>query len=98
MEIETSSSDCCSHVFIPYKKLTTAAQVIVCVKFKHRELPDSVPHMYIVFFKVPNLFATDEKQDIVEKMRQVDRQRDKAKQTDGTPNALFSLFVGKMVH
>ena len=45
--------------------------------------------------QVPNLFATDEKQEIVEKMRQVDRQRDKSKQTDGTPNALFSLFVGE---
>ena len=43
---------------------------------------------------MPNLFATDEKQEIIEKMRQVDRQRDKSKQTDGTPAALFSFFVG----
>ncbi|CAK8675251.1 unnamed protein product [Clavelina lepadiformis] len=45
--------------------------------------------------EVPNLFATDEKQEIIEKMRQVDRQRDKSKQTDGTPAALFSFFVDR---
>ncbi|KAI0217392.1 Dynein heavy chain 7, axonemal [Lamellibrachia satsuma] len=43
--------------------------------------------------EVPNLFPTDEKAEICEKMRQLDRQRDKSKQTDGTPVALFNMFV-----
>ncbi|XP_076459412.1 dynein axonemal heavy chain 7-like [Babylonia areolata] len=46
--------------------------------------------------EVPNLFAIDEKQEICEKMRQVDRQRDKAKQTDGSPVALFNLFIQRV--
>ncbi|XP_063980239.1 dynein axonemal heavy chain 7-like [Diachasmimorpha longicaudata] len=43
--------------------------------------------------EVPNLFATDEKMEICEKMRQMDRQRDKSLQTDGSPVALFNYFV-----
>lgn len=43
--------------------------------------------------EVPNLYPLDEKQEICEKMRQLDRQRDKAKQTDGTPVSLFNMFV-----
>ncbi|XP_011505820.1 PREDICTED: dynein heavy chain 7, axonemal [Ceratosolen solmsi marchali] len=43
--------------------------------------------------EVPNLFTSDEKIDICEKMRQIDRQRDKSQQTDGTPNALFNMFL-----
>lgn len=43
--------------------------------------------------EVPNLFPTDEKQEICDKMRQLDRQRDKSKQTDGSPVALFNMFV-----
>lgn len=43
--------------------------------------------------EVPNLFPTDEKAEIIEKMRQLDRQRDKTRQTDGTPVALFNMFV-----
>ena len=39
--------------------------------------------------EVPNLFAIDEKQQIIDKMRQLDKQRDKSLQTDGTPLALF---------
>ncbi|KAK7506434.1 hypothetical protein BaRGS_00002546, partial [Batillaria attramentaria] len=46
--------------------------------------------------EVPNLFAIDEKQEICEKMRQVDRQRDKTKQTDGSPVALFNLFIQRV--
>ncbi|XP_053132763.1 dynein axonemal heavy chain 7 isoform X3 [Hemicordylus capensis] len=45
--------------------------------------------------EVPNLFAVDEKQEICEKMRQIDRQRDKTKQTDGSPIALFNLFIDR---
>lgn len=43
--------------------------------------------------EVPNLFQTDERVEIIEKMRQVDRQKDKSLQTDGSPLALFNLFV-----
>jgi dynein heavy chain len=43
--------------------------------------------------EVPNLFASDEKVDICEKMRQIDRQRDKSQQTDGTPIAFFNMFL-----
>ncbi|KAF4014246.1 hypothetical protein G4228_005292, partial [Cervus hanglu yarkandensis] len=45
--------------------------------------------------EVPNLFALDEKQEICDKMRQLDRQRDKTKQTDGSPIALFNMFVDR---
>uniref|UniRef100_A0A8C5QX10 Dynein axonemal heavy chain 7 n=1 Tax=Leptobrachium leishanense TaxID=445787 RepID=A0A8C5QX10_9ANUR len=45
--------------------------------------------------EVPNLFAPDEKQEICERMRQIDRQRDKSKQTDGSPLALFNLFIDR---
>lgn len=43
--------------------------------------------------EVPNLYPTDEKAEICEKMRQLDRQRDKTKQTDGSPVALFNMFI-----
>nr|CAD7400377.1 unnamed protein product [Timema cristinae] len=43
--------------------------------------------------EVPNLFPADEKADICEKMRVIDRQRDKTVQTDGSPVALYNLFV-----
>lgn len=43
--------------------------------------------------EVPNLFTTEEKVEIYEKMRQIDRQRDKSMQTDGTAVALFNLFI-----
>ncbi|NXI39314.1 DYH7 protein, partial [Galbula dea] len=45
--------------------------------------------------EVPNLFAVDEKEEICEKMRQIDRQRDRAKRTDGSPIALFNMFVDR---
>ncbi|KAM4626185.1 dynein axonemal heavy chain 7 isoform 2-T2 [Discoglossus pictus] len=45
--------------------------------------------------EVPNLFAVDEKQEICERMRQIDRQRDKTKQTDGSALALFNLFIDR---
>ncbi|EFN75890.1 Dynein heavy chain 7, axonemal [Harpegnathos saltator] len=43
--------------------------------------------------EVPNLFAADEKIEICEQMRVIDRQRDKSMQTDGSPIALFNFFV-----
>ena len=45
--------------------------------------------------EVPNIFPVDEKQEICEKMRQIDRQRDKTKQTDGSPLALYNMFVDR---
>ncbi|XP_062475626.1 dynein axonemal heavy chain 7 isoform X1 [Pezoporus occidentalis] len=45
--------------------------------------------------EVPNLFAVDEKQEICDQMRQIDRQQDRSKQTDGSPIALFNMFVAR---
>ncbi|CAH0557250.1 unnamed protein product [Brassicogethes aeneus] len=43
--------------------------------------------------EVPNVFTGEEKVELCEKMRQLDRQRDKSIQTDGSPAALFNFFV-----
>ncbi|XP_043277906.1 dynein axonemal heavy chain 7-like [Venturia canescens] len=43
--------------------------------------------------EVPNIFNAEEKAEICEKMRQIDRQRERTMQTDGSPVALFNLFV-----
>ena len=43
--------------------------------------------------EVPNLFPNDEKHEICEKMRSIDRQKDRSLQTDGSPVALFNLFL-----
>ncbi|KAF3425902.1 hypothetical protein E2986_08048 [Frieseomelitta varia] len=43
--------------------------------------------------EVPNIFAPDEVSDICDKMRVIDRQRDRSLQTDGSPVALFNFFV-----
>jgi dynein heavy chain, axonemal len=43
--------------------------------------------------EVPNLFNLEEKNEILEKMRQIDRAKDKTLQTDGSPVALFNMFV-----
>lgn len=43
--------------------------------------------------EVPNLFSTEEKNDILERMRQLDRAKDKSLQTDGTLVSLFNMFV-----
>lgn len=43
--------------------------------------------------EVPNLYPNDEKAEICEKMRAIDRQKDRSLQTDGSPVALFNLFV-----
>ncbi|XP_033628553.1 dynein heavy chain 7, axonemal-like isoform X2 [Asterias rubens] len=46
--------------------------------------------------EVPNLYPNDEKAEICEKMRLIDRQREKSKQTDGTPLALFNMFIQRV--
>ena len=43
--------------------------------------------------KVPNLFSNEEKAEICEKMRIIDRSRERSLQTDGSVVALFNLFV-----
>lgn len=43
--------------------------------------------------EVPNLFNNEERIEIIEKMRQIDRAKDKSLQTDGSPIALFNMFV-----
>uniref|UniRef100_A0AAV2K0N3 EF-hand domain-containing protein n=1 Tax=Knipowitschia caucasica TaxID=637954 RepID=A0AAV2K0N3_KNICA len=43
--------------------------------------------------EVPNLFAVDEKQEICERMRMLDRQRGRDKQTDGSALSLFNMFL-----
>jgi dynein heavy chain len=46
--------------------------------------------------EVPNMFPIDEKNEICSKMRQIDKQREKSKQTDGTPLSLFNFFVDRV--
>ncbi|XP_046403326.1 dynein axonemal heavy chain 7 [Ischnura elegans] len=46
--------------------------------------------------EIPNLYNAEEKQEIIDKMRQKDRQKDKSQQTDGSPLALFNLFVNSV--
>eukprot|EP00117_Sycon_ciliatum_P025270 scpid3533/ scgid21010/ Dynein heavy chain 7, axonemal; Axonemal beta dynein heavy chain 7; Ciliary dynein heavy chain 7; Dynein heavy chain-like protein 2; hDHC2 len=46
--------------------------------------------------EVPNLFAVDERAEICEKMRQIDKTRERSKQTDGTPVALFNFFISRV--
>lgn len=46
--------------------------------------------------EVPNLYPTDEKVEICEKMRQFDRTRDRLKQTDGSLVALFNYFIQRV--
>lgn len=48
--------------------------------------------------EVPNLFSVEDKIEICEKMRQIDKQRDKSVQTDGTPAALFNFFITVIEH
>lgn len=43
--------------------------------------------------EVPNLFQADEKVELIEKMRVIDRQRDRSLQTDGSAAGLFNFFV-----
>ncbi|XP_017763577.1 PREDICTED: dynein heavy chain 7, axonemal-like [Eufriesea mexicana] len=43
--------------------------------------------------EVPNIFTSEELAEIYEQMKQIDRQRDRSVQTDGSAVALFNLFV-----
>ncbi|XP_055681851.1 dynein axonemal heavy chain 7 [Lutzomyia longipalpis] len=43
--------------------------------------------------EVPNIFSVDDKEELIERMRQIDSQKEKSLQTDGTPVALFNYFV-----
>ncbi|XP_033097643.1 dynein heavy chain 7, axonemal-like isoform X2 [Anneissia japonica] len=46
--------------------------------------------------EVPNLFPTDEKAEVCERMRVIDRQREKSRQTDGSPLSLFNMFIDRV--
>ncbi|GAA51425.1 dynein heavy chain 7 axonemal [Clonorchis sinensis] len=46
--------------------------------------------------EVPNLYPPDEKMEVCEKMRQLDRARERSKQTDGSPVALFNYFIQRV--
>ena len=46
--------------------------------------------------EVPNIFPLDEKTEIVEKMRTVDKSRPKHLKTDGSPLALYNLFISRV--
>ncbi|XP_076618005.1 dynein axonemal heavy chain 7 isoform X2 [Colletes latitarsis] len=43
--------------------------------------------------EIPNIFTVEEVAEICEQMKQIDRQRDRSVQTDGSAVALFNLFV-----
>ncbi|CAK9824900.1 Dynein axonemal heavy chain 7 [Anthophora retusa] len=43
--------------------------------------------------EIPNIFTAEELAEICEQMKQIDRQRDRSVQTDGSAVALFNLFV-----
>lgn len=43
--------------------------------------------------EVSNLISADEKQEIIEKMSVIDKQRDKTLQTSGTPTALYNYYL-----
>lgn len=46
--------------------------------------------------EVPGLFEIDEKAEICEKMRVIDRARDKTQQTDGSMVSLFNMFISRV--
>lgn len=43
--------------------------------------------------EIPNLYTPEEQMDICNRMRQIDREREKHQQTDGSAAALFFIFV-----
>ncbi|KAK3803952.1 hypothetical protein RRG08_059815 [Elysia crispata] len=46
--------------------------------------------------EVPGLFEIDEKAEICDKMRVIDRMREKSQQTDGSVAALFNMFISRV--
>lgn len=44
--------------------------------------------------EILHLFSSDEIKEICDKMLAIDKQRDKSLQTDGSPKALYDLFIG----
>lgn len=43
--------------------------------------------------EIPNLFNSEEKNEILEVMRTIDRAKDKSLQSDGSPTTLFNMFL-----
>lgn len=50
-------------------------------------------HSLLLSGEIPNLFQGEDKNEIIEKMREIDKNNDKNVQTDGTPVALYNYFV-----
>lgn len=50
-------------------------------------------HYLLLSGEIPNLFQGEDKAEIIEKMREIDKNNDKNIQTDGTPLALYTYFV-----
>jgi len=46
----------------------------------------------LIILQVPLMFAIDERQEIIENMRSLEKQLDKSQQTDGSGPALFTIF------
>ena len=66
--------------------------LINCIQIKEESFLEDVSNL-LNTGEVPNLFTMEEKNEILEKMRQVDRAKDKSLQTDGSPVALFNMFI-----
>lgn len=61
-------------------------------QIKHEEFLKDI-HYLLLSGEIPNLFHGEDKTDIIDKMREIDKNNDKNVQTDGTPLALYNYFV-----
>ncbi|KAK1121659.1 hypothetical protein K0M31_009971 [Melipona bicolor] len=61
-------------------------------QIKHENFLEDISNM-LNSGEIPNIFTAEELAEICEQMRQIDRQRDRSVQTDGSAVALFNLFV-----
>jgi dynein heavy chain len=48
--------------------------------------------------EVPNIFSTEEKNEVVENMKNLEAQLDKSLHTEGGLNELFALFIRKAMY
>lgn len=61
-------------------------------QMKHRQFLDDINNL-LKSGEILKLFNGDELKEICEKMHQIDKQRDKSLQTDGSPKALYNFFT-----
>lgn len=66
--------------------------LITCAQMKYVQFLDDISNL-LECGEVLRLFSQDEIKDICDKMLSIDKQRDKSLQTDGSPKALYDLFV-----